>query len=185
MWPTASTTFSQPQLCIAAVHCGELISMKDWSLSNHDLQAELKLLPRALSISPCLRRCREGVVTGALKCSPSDQQLRGVRREEGREMWVFPWPTVCLSTCVCVCIQCTWRFARWESDWLLSLFCSSIVPLCSLRCAPHALASTQCGLCQSTVVCCCCLIKLVSATGRPYLKHMAMSVPFTRQLLNA
>lgn len=32
----------------------------------------------ALSPPRCLRHCREGAVTGALKCSPSDQQLRGV-----------------------------------------------------------------------------------------------------------
>ena len=69
----------------------------------------------------CLRRSREGVVTGALKCSPSDQQLRGVRREEGRKMWVFPWPIVCLWKCVCACVRACvparvrmLRLARWN-----------------------------------------------------------------------
>ena len=33
MWPRAPTAFSQPQPCHAALHCGELISMKDCGLS--------------------------------------------------------------------------------------------------------------------------------------------------------
>lgn len=32
MWPTAPPAFSQPQPCHAALHCGELISMKDCGL---------------------------------------------------------------------------------------------------------------------------------------------------------
>lgn len=63
----------------------------------------------------CLRQCREGVATGALKCSPSDQQLRGVRGKEGSKMWVFPWSTVCLWICARLfCIHCTQRSARWK-----------------------------------------------------------------------
>lgn len=58
----------------------ELISMKDCgSPSSHDLQAELKLLSsRAPSTSTPEALQREGAVTGALRCSPSDQRPGGV-----------------------------------------------------------------------------------------------------------
>lgn len=139
MWPTASTAFSQPQRCIAAVHCGELISMKDcglWATMTCKLSSNFFLC--ALSTSLCLRRCREGVVTGALKCSPSDQQLRGVSREEGREMWVFPRPTVCLWKCVCS-VHVKVGKVKHQIDCYhprLSMFCSSLSsslfpPLCA------------------------------------------------------
>lgn len=119
MWPTASTAFSQPQPCIAAVHCGKVISMKDCGLwATMTCKLSWNFFPCTFSTSLCLRLCGEGVVTGALKCSPSDQQLRGVSREEGREMWVFPWPTVCLWKCVCVCVCEGWQGET--SDWLLS-----------------------------------------------------------------
>lgn len=64
----------------------ELISMKDCgSPSSHDLQAELKLLSsRTPSTSTPEALQREGAVTGALRCSPSDQRPGGVlRRGEG------------------------------------------------------------------------------------------------------
>lgn len=143
-----------------------------------------------LSPPLCLRQCREGAVTGALKCSPSDQQLKGVRRKEGSKMWVFPWLTVCHWICARLSAFTARKGRQGEkSDWLLSsmsiivmlLTLSSLFPL--LR-APPGLVSTQCGLQQSPVVLCSRLIKLVSVTGRPYLKHMAMPVPLTHQLFN-
>lgn len=133
MWPTAPTAFSQPQTSTTAVHCGELISMKDcglWATMTCKLSSNFFL---ARSPPLCLRRCGEGVVTGALKCSPNDQQLRGVRERRGEEeVGVSFANSVFLNLCLSVCIQCTWKLARCSVrltiDYhpCLSLFCSSL-----------------------------------------------------------
>lgn len=157
MWPAAPTALSQPQPCITAVHCGELISMKDcglWATMTCKLSSNFFL---ALSPPLCLRHCREGAVTGALKCSPSDQQLRGAGRRKGRggeerRMWVSPWPTACLWICACLFVfRAREGWHGEKSDWLLSfmsitallLTLSSLFPL---LCAPPGLVSAQCGL---------------------------------------
>lgn len=76
------------------------------------------------------------------------------------------------------------------SDWLLSsmsiiVLLLTLFLLCSLGrvCSSWACLRSVWSL-QSPVVFCSWLIKLVSVTGQPYLKHMAMSVPFTRQHFN-
>lgn len=69
-----------------------------------------------LVLSPplCLRQCREGAVTGALKCSPSDQQLRGVWRRRGWNVGVSLADSVSQKLCLSLCIHCTRRSARWK-----------------------------------------------------------------------
>lgn len=89
----------------------------------------------------CLRRCREGVVTGALKRSPNDQQLRGVWRDTGRKMWVFPLANSKFQKSGPVCVHSVHvkvvKVQR-RTDCCHprpSCFCSSaLFPLCCLCC---------------------------------------------------
>lgn len=153
---TCSTLCSQP----ATMHCGELISMKDcglWATMTYKLSSNFCLV---LSAPLCLRRCRAPALTGALKCSPSDQQLRGVGRERERrrgrggrkkkKRWVFPWPRVCLWICACLFVfsSCDgWQGEK--SDWLLSSVSIIILPLARLPLFP-ALCSPP-GACLYSV----------------------------------
>lgn len=182
MWPTAPTAFSQPQLCIAVVHCGELISMKDcglWATMTCKLSSNFFL---ARSPPLCLRRCRGRCSHWCVEMPPKWSAAQGCQERGGEEnVGVVLADSVSLKVCVCAC-------EGWQgetSDWPLSSM-SIIVLLLTLSSLfpPPGLVSTQCGLLQSPVVFCSWLIKLVSVTGRPYLKHMAMSVPFTPQLFN-
>lgn len=155
---TCSTLCSQP----ATMHCGELISMKDcglWATMTYKLSSNFCLV---LSAPLCLRRCRAPALTGALKCSPSDQQLRGVGRERerrrgrggrkkkkkggcflGREC-AFEFVLVCLYSA-----HVTAGKVKNQIDCYHpcpSLFCPSLVCLCSLRCVLlPGLVSIQCG----------------------------------------
>lgn len=192
---TCSTLCSQP----ATMHCGELISMKDcglWATMTYKLSSNFCLV---LSAPLCLRRCRAPALTGALKCSPSDQQLRGVGRERERrrgrggrkkkkKVGVSLAESVPLNLCLSVCIQLMWRLARWKIRLTAIIRVHHYSAPRSSAFVPCAVFSSRglslFGVVHSPVVFHSPLIKLVSVTGPPHLKHMVMSVPFTQQLFN-
>lgn len=137
------------------------------------------------------RRCSHWCVEMQPKWSATQGSLQGEGgRRGGREGCGY----CCGRQCVCENVRacaCVYAFAACEgwqdetSDWLLwsmSIIVLLLTP--SSLFPPRGLVSTQYGLQQSPVACCSWLIKLVSVTGRPYLKHMAMSVSFTLLLFN-
>lgn len=138
------------------------------------------------------RRCSHWCVEMQPKWSATQGSLQGEggRRQGGRDVGIAAVDSVSVKMCAHVRV-CVYAFAACEgwqdetSDWLLwsmSIIVLLLTP--SSLFPPRGLVSTQYGLQQSPVACCSWLIKLVSVTGRPYLKHMAMSVSFTLLLFN-
>lgn len=101
MRPTAPTVFSQPQPCHAALHCGELISMKDcglWATMTCKTSKNFFLaLFLHLYAWGAVQKVQSLVRWNAAQVISDSGELR-----EESKMWVLWWPT--LKACVCVCV---------------------------------------------------------------------------------
>lgn len=110
MRPTAPTALSQPQPCHAALHCGELISMKDCGLWATMTCKPSKNFFLALFLHlyawGAVQKVQSLVRWNAAQVISDSGELR-----EESKMWVLQWPT--LKTRVCV-FSLTWRLASWN-----------------------------------------------------------------------
>lgn len=156
MRPTAPTAFSQPQPRHAALHCGELISMKDCGLWATMTCKPSKNFFLALFLHlyawGAVQKVQSLVRWNAAQVISDSGELRAESK-----MWVLQWPTPKerARACVRVSFRYTWRLARWNIR-LTVIIPSIIVGLLALRSLfpPPGLISTQCGLQQSPAVRC-------------------------------